>query len=59
MLFEEYLSRLIQFTEDRRLILSRQSEAWSSYNHGASVEFTAKFITALGMPANNQRPDQS
>jgi hypothetical protein len=50
MLFEEYLSQLIQFTEDRALVMSRQSEAFSSFRQSASVEFTGKFLMALGLP---------
>lgn len=49
MLFEEYLSRLIQLTEDRALVMSRQSEAWSCFTQAASVEYCAEFLTTLGV----------
>lgn len=54
MLFEEYLSRLIQYTEDRALVMSRKSEAWSSFCHGASIEFTGKFLIDLGPPPESR-----
>jgi hypothetical protein len=57
MEFEQYLSRLIEFTEDRKLVMQRQAEAFSSFCHGASVEFTGKFLTALGLPQEPRSSD--
>lgn len=55
MPFEQYLSHLIQLTEDRALIMSRQSEAWSCFTQSASVEYCAEFLTALGQDHSQSR----
>jgi hypothetical protein len=52
MLFDEYLSRVIQWTEDRALVLSRQSEAWSCFCQASSPEFCGEFLISIGRPAS-------
>lgn len=55
MPFEQYLSKLIEFTESRQLVMSRQSEAWSHYCQQASVEYCAKTLLTLGVDRSRAR----
>ncbi len=54
MNFTDYLSRVIQWTENRALVLSRESEAWTCYCQASSPEFCGEFLTALGEYQANQ-----
>lgn len=58
MTFDQYLNLLIQFTEDKAMVLSRQGEAFTMFTYSATIPFAATFIAELG-PVNNPRRDQS
>ena len=45
--FSEFIARLIEYSENKKLILSKQTAIFALYNTGASVEYTVETIEYL------------
>lgn len=58
MNYHQFLAQLIEFTEDRALVLARQSEVVVLFTYATTIPFAATFLSELGMPSN-PRVDQS
>lgn len=50
MTYPQFLLLLIEYTENRALVLARQSEVLSLFTHNYKIPFAATFLIELGMP---------